>query len=130
MLVLPWIGLVTDQPFWITREKFFEQFDQDDFYRREIASVQPTYLAAWFGNYTSGARFFRIPTVGLLSSGTQFVNGRHRAAVLLNFLDEIPVAFALNPLSNRLLFGKLEKRPLDLTQLIFLPDLPVRAQLP
>lgn len=129
MLVLPWIGRDTDQPFWITREKFFDQFDQNDFHCREVGSVQPTYFADWFGHFTSGARFFRIPSVGLLSSGTQFVNGRHRAAVLLNFLDEIPVAFAVTPFSNLILFDRLEKRPLDLTQQIFLPDLPVRLKL-
>ena len=130
VLVLPWISLDTDQPFWITRESFLRQFNQIDLHLREVGPIQLAYLADWFGQYPSGAKFFKIPTVGLLSSGTQFVNGRHRTAVLLSALDEIPIAFAINPLSNLRLYGELEKRPLDLAQQIFLPDLPVRAQLP
>jgi hypothetical protein len=128
--VLPWVGLDTDEPFWITRDAFLRRFDQADFHRREVADVQAAYLSEWFGQSASEATFFKIPTVGLLSSGTQFVYGRHRAAVLLNCLDEIPIAFAINPLSNLCLYKMLDKRPLELTKEIVLPDLPINTQLP
>lgn len=130
MLVMPRTGLDTDQPFWIRRDSFFRQFDQLDFRCREIGSVQNAYLADWFELHPSGMKYFKISTVALVSSGTQFMNGRHRAAVLLNFLDEIPIAFAVHHLSNMHLFKSLEKRHLDLTQEILIPDLPVKAQLP
>ena len=121
MECLPSVALDTDSPYWISREEFFLGFDQIDFHCRIVQDVTSAYLEDWFR--TSGSKtFFCLPTVQLVSTGTQFISGRHRTAVLLRYLKEIPIAFDTR-------FGKsapshIAMRKLDLSQPIVLPDLP------
>lgn len=121
MECLPSVALDTDCPYWISREEFFRGFDQADFQCRNVQDVTSAYLDDWF--LTSGSKkYFYLPTVQLVASGTQFISGRHRTVVLLRYLEEIPVAFETR-------FGKsvpshIAMRKLDLSQSIVLPDLP------
>lgn len=121
MECLPLVALDTDIPFWISRKAFFHGFDQSDFRCRHVQDVEPAYLSDWF-HTSANKTYFRLPTVQLVSSGTQFISGRHRTTVLFRYMDEVPVAFETR-------FGKsapsnILMRPLDLEKTIVLPDLP------
>lgn len=131
MRCFPELTLGTDVPAWVTKSTFYETFDQTDFFIREIHDVEDAYLGEWFYEENGETRFL-LPTVGLVAGRTQFINGRHRTAVLLRHLDELPIAFAVDHLDAiaRGIIGAIPKRPLNLTQHIFLPDLPVKARLP
>ncbi len=121
MECFPSKALDTDAPYWITRDEFFRGFDQSDFHCRDVQDVQDAYSADWFcisGNKT----YFYLPTIHMVSGRTQFISGRHRTAVLLRHLQELPVAFETR-------FGKyapshIAMRKLSLSQPILLPDLP------
>ena len=130
MQCIPTLTLGTDQPFWVTRESFYQHFDQADFRCRESQQISLSYLASWFFAKSDGSLHFMLPTVRFVAGKTQFINGRHRAAVLLHHLDEIPLAFAFNVLSDSSVFYCLDKRPLNITTTIELPDLPVAERLP
>jgi len=131
MRCLPDLTLGTDIPAWVSKETFFALFDQTDFLIREVQDVEDAYLAEWFYERNGDTRFL-LPTVGLVAGKTQFVNGRHRTAVLLRHVDEVPMAFAVGHLdaTARRIIESIPKRPLDLTQHIVLPDLPVKEKLP
>ena len=84
----------TDEIFWLTKAKFLEFFDQHDFnFYREVKKVEPYYLNDWFYQ-NSGVNYFCVPTVLFSRGVTQFINGRHRTAVIFNEIDIIPMAFA------------------------------------
>lgn len=121
MQCLPATSLDTDIAFWVSREEFLRSFDQSDFLCRNVMDVQDAYLRAWFHSAGSNTYFF-IPPVQIVSGKTQFLSGRHRTAVLLRHLDEVPVSFETR-------FGKavpshISMRRLDMTKPMTLPDLP------
>ncbi|MGL6160802.1 hypothetical protein [Microbulbifer sp.] len=64
-----------------------------------------------------------LPTVQLISGVTQFINGRHRTAVLLKKIDRIPMAFVARGALD--LAKKLGLEPVALNEHIELPDLPM-----
>lgn len=132
MLAFPYLTLNSDEPYWVTRETFLSAFNQEDFTFREVLNIDYAYLSDWFHTKENTELYFSLPTVGVVSSKTQFINGRHRTAVLLAHLEEIPVAFAmddLNPDARRFI-ENIPKRPLSLTESFFLPDLPICDSLP
>jgi hypothetical protein len=138
MRCLPILTRNDDEPYWVTREKFLQHFDQDDFLCRESIVVAPSYLADWFYIQPDGTLLFMLPTISFIAGKTQFINGRHRTAVLLQYLDEFPVAFALPDKVASVLsakkaqdfLGRLALRPLDLHEFIELPDLCIVERLP
>lgn len=130
MRCLPELTLNSDVPFWVTREVFLQHFDQDDFLCRESTKVISSYLAEWFHKPANGPMRFKLPTVQFVAGKTQFISGRHRTAVLLPYLNEFPVAFALADKKAQDLLGRLALRPLDLHEIIELPDLPILERLP
>jgi hypothetical protein len=119
-----------DEPFWVSREVFLQHFDQDDFHDRGSKDVVHSYLAEWFHTPTDGTPRFMLPTVQFIAGKTQFINGRHRTAVLMLYLDELPIAFAFHGGEARDFLRRLALRPLDLYEFIELPDLPVVEHLP
>jgi hypothetical protein len=132
MEVFAAINCPTDEPFWISRETFLEKFDQDDFRNRNVLDVQPAYLETWFYETEDGRRMFYIPAVSAVGRRTDLVSSRHRTAVLLPHLTELPFALALGHLMGepRAFLERLPKRPLDVSSSFWIPDLPIRRELP
>lgn len=138
MRCLPELTMNDDEPYWVTREAFLQHFDQDDFLCRESVNITHSYLAEWFYTHTDGTLRFMLPTVGFDAGKAQFINGRHRTAVLLQYLEEIPVAFALpDKVASALsaekaqdFLRRLALKPLNLNEFIELPDLPIMECLP
>jgi hypothetical protein len=125
MQVLVGINLPTDQPHWVAREDFYRYFDQDDFNNRDIKDVQSAYLEEWFHEDKEvGITRFMIPVVGAIGENTDLISSRHRLAVLLPHLEELPIAFQtahLTPEARRFL-ESIPKRPLDETRTFWIPD--------
>lgn len=92
MQAYPHVLASHDEAFWVPKEVFLSRFDQEDFACRECNDVERHYLDSWFYD-DGGKQFFILPVVQLIGGKTQFINGRHRLAVLLPHLDRFPVAF-------------------------------------
>lgn len=132
MRCLPSVTIDTDLPFWVTRVAFFEHFDQADFHCRKSQAIIPAYLREWFRMDASGATCFSLPAVHFVQGKTQFLNGRHRTAVLLNFMDAVPLAFdsRFMSASDKRFLDRITTERLDLAQEIELPALPIQESLP
>lgn len=130
MRCLPDLTLISDMPFWVTKEAFLEHFDQLDFLCRESKDVAPSYLAEWFHTLDDGIMRFVLPTVQFVAGETQFISGRHRTAVLLRYLKDLPIAFALVNKPPEGFLSRLDLRPLALHEFIELPDLPIVGRIP
>ena len=130
MRCLPGLTQNSDTPFWVTRNAFLEHFDQADFLCRESGAVIPAYLAAWFHKPKGGADQFCLPVVMFIAGKTQFINGRHRTAVLLPYLEELPIAFSQFNKPPQDFLSRLNLRPLPLDQYIDLPDFPILGIMP
>ena len=126
MLALPYISLPSDHPFWISREVFFTHFDQHDFvFYRDVECVELAFRSDWFLRENTRLKFI-LPVVSYAGDKTQFINGRHRVAVLLQVLQEIPIALASESLSpaQLQLRSAIPKRSLNPVLPFELPDLP------
>lgn len=135
MLCLPYVTVATDEPFWVPKSIFFQHFDQDDFLCRESVDVTPSYLASWFYVSVDGRRRFELPAVHFVAGKTQFISGRHRTAVLLPYLDKLPIAFSLLRYgipddSLRRFLNPMGLIPMNLREWIELPDLPIVPSMP
>lgn len=125
MYCLPYLTLDSDMPFWVTREAFLKHFDQIDFFCRKSKKVEASYLAPWFHPPEDGITRFLLPTVQFVADKTQFISGRHRTAVLLPYMKNLPIAFSLINRPPNDFLGRVTLRPLDLQEFIELPDLPI-----
>ena len=125
MHCLSCLTLDSDMPFWVTREAFYEHFDQRDFLCRESEKVEAYYLSSWFHTPDDGIPRFLLPTVQFVANNTQFISGRHRTAVLLPYMRHLPIAFSLINRPPRDFVGRVTSRPLELQEFIELPDLPI-----
>ncbi len=123
----PELTLNSDIPFWISRATFFSKFDLKDFSCREEPNVIHAYRSEWFRQLDTGELHFIIPTVSIVAGKTQFINGRHRTAVLLSYLEEVPIAFSVEHLylSDQKFIDRIPKRPMTLATPIKLPELPI-----
>lgn len=124
MKCLPYVDLETDTAFWVSKDKFYACFDQHDFnFYREVKSVTQGYLKDWFYTSPDGNKFFILPTVQFVNNKTQFISGRHRIAVLLEHLNELPFAFA-QPLDGDMAqILNIVDRRVNLNESIQIPDL-------
>jgi hypothetical protein len=132
MQVYAEMQLDTDIPYWFTRETFHNCFDQPDFLDRDIVEVEPAYLSAWFAATEEATPRFCIPVVSAVDGRTDFIGSRHRLAVLLPHLDELPIAVVtahLAPESQRFL-DRIPRRVLDRAQPFWIPDFPRCDKLP
>jgi len=125
MRCFPGLSLNSDFPHWIHRDVLFERFDQHDFHNRECQKLSPAYLTDWFYTQEDGITRFILPTVQIIAGRTEFINGRHRTAVLLEHIELLPIAFALGNNEHEDLIERFNLRPLALDEFIELPDLPV-----
>lgn len=123
MKCIPALTLDTDSPFWVERDLFKREFDQVDFCFRDQELIESNYSRHWFYFDKEGRSRFLLPTVNLISGRTQFINGRHRTAVLLDQMDRIPIAFAHG---CEMTFAiRLGLEPVSTCQNIELPDLQI-----
>ena len=88
------------------------------------------YLVDWFDTSPDEMPHFVLPAAQLLGGKTQFISGRHRVAVLLPYLSELPIAFTSVNYPDEGFLAPLTLRPLALGECIELPDLPMRTRLP
>jgi hypothetical protein len=132
MRVYPVVNSEKDQPFWIKKSVFYERFDQADFLNRNVERVCQVYLSDWFYLEDEGRRMFFIPVVGALGGRTDMIGTRHRLAVILPHMDELPIAFATGHLDNdaQVFLNSIPRRPLDLSEAFSLPDFPIVDRLP
>src|SRR4029079_18588645 len=107
MRCLPELTLSSDSPYWVARDAFLSHFDQADFHCRESHHIVPSYLSDWFYTPEDGTMRFCLPTVMFIAGKTQFINGRHRTAVLLPHLKELPIAFSAINETPREFLGRL-----------------------
>jgi len=76
----------------------------------------------------SNQSFFILPVVAFINNRTQFINGRHRTAVLLKYMNFIPLALA-HPFSmNPHFINQITNNPIKNNDFIDLPDLPMSGQ--
>ncbi len=132
MRCLPYVHLETDVPFWVSKSSFLQHFDQYDFLHwRAATNVVDAYLEDWFKVTADGARFFKIPPVGVCSGRTVFITGRHRTAVLLKHLDRVPLSFDTRDIARTdwAWVHSVVESPIETDTVIELPDLPIRSSL-
>ena len=132
MFCYPLPPLETDIPYWVSEASFYQHFDQQDFTCRDILDVVDAYLEGWFDFDEAGNRQFMIPPVSVKNGVTQFISGRHRTAVLLKFMQRIPICFDSRWLaeSDKKWVDSVAAKKIDVSKLIELPDLPIRKVLP
>ena len=117
----------------MSKSDFYAYFDQEDFALRAVRDVCPAYLSEWFCVDEHGLVRFRLSPVSAVGGKTQFVSGRHRLAVILPHLADLPIAFAFNchlPERGKRLLEAIPKRPLNVDVPLELPDFPTRERLP
>ncbi|ELV8627132.1 hypothetical protein QNF03_003839 [Vibrio cidicii] len=78
-----------DDYFVLSREVFFEYVDREDFECRKSIKIEPVYNQDWFDIDS----MFLPPIMYFKDGRIRFINGRHRTALLFDYLSEIPVVF-------------------------------------
>ena len=117
-----------DSLVWIRRDTILTGFDLNDLGFRESQVIQDCYLSNWFYADAQGRKCFLPPVLNVVNGSTQFISGRHRTAVLLKHLEQLPMAFAAISFASsadRKWLLSLSERPIEVQELIELPDLPV-----
>lgn len=122
-MCIPELTVGTDKAFWVTRDVFEREFDRSDFRCRNSQIIERKYSSHWLREDSRGAVWFIVPTVQMISGATQFINGRHRAAVLFHEMTRVPIAFTMGPAQE--LANRLGLEPVSKDRPISLPDLPV-----
>ncbi len=120
-----------DKYFVLNRDYFSEYVDQEDFHCRKSLRIEHVYHEGWFETENK----FRPPILYFDNGKIHFINGRHRTALLFEFLSDIPVIF-LSPDAKprvtdeeiRFNFGLLNKiaKPMISDQCFEFPDLSIR----
>ena len=132
MNVLALTNSAADDPHWIDRAVFFSHFDQDDFSNREVQAVRFAYRSDWFHYFDDGTVGFYIPVTGAIGRRTDLIGTRHRVAVLLPYMTELPMAFATGHLTSQAqgFLASIPKKPLIVSRPFWIPDLPILDTLP
>lgn len=112
-----------DKAFWVPVDVLLAEFDSEDLKQRDVIDVVPAFHEAWFEKTDQGNAFIP-PVVQIVSGRTQFINGRHRTAVLMKHLPELPISFAFANPAVRKWVEALNLRPIDEAEFVELPDLP------
>ena len=94
-----------------------------------MESVEQYYRSDWFHQNDRGTLGLIIPVVSAINRRTDMIGTRHRLAVLLPHLAEIPVAFAMGYLmkESREFLNQIPKRSLDVDEPFWIPDLPIKV---
>lgn len=122
MWCLATIGLKTDAPYWIPRDTFLRLFDRQDFEFRDNLNVAPVLRHDWFQWPKNGLPLFILPTVQFVNGKTQFINGRHRTAVLIERMACLPLSLAMPFRMRPDELAQVTRYPLDQSQPFQLPE--------
>ncbi|WP_133468027.1 hypothetical protein [Paraglaciecola marina] len=120
-----------DRYYVLNRDYFNEYVDKEDFNCRKSLSIEQAYHKNWFEVENK----FLPPILFFYNGKLQFINGRHRTALLFEFLSEIPVIF-LSPDAKlritddevRFNLGLLNKiaKPMESAQCFEFPDFAIK----
>lgn len=119
------IGVTSDQGFWVKRAIFLQRLDRKDFECREVQNIEDRCLAAWFCREIDGPDRFILSAFYLEDCLFRCINGRHRTAVLLQHLDEVPISVTNADKICQRVLKQINLRKLDENEMFELPDLPV-----
>ena len=125
MKVYAYFNLPEDKPYLINIHDFKKYFDQDDFVNRDCFNVKDAYLSSWFSVDEENRQVFILPTVQFVNGRTQFINGRHRTAVLINYMELIPIALAMPLNWEPKVLNKINQRPIVKDKTIEIPNLKI-----
>ena len=119
-----------DGYFILNRQSFLKYVNVDDFECRKSKKITPAYHQNWFENENN----FLPPIMYFKDGKISFINGRHRTALLYNYLNEIPVIFLSASASyfsspteinhNQKLMDQV-LNPIDLNTYFNFPNLPI-----
>jgi hypothetical protein len=123
------ITTATDRPFWIKRTEFLECVDGSDFACRDSLEIRHAYLGGWFYRTPAGHMSFNLPAFYLERSIARFINGRHRTALLLQYMEVVPMVLTQSDDKSISLLKSLVSRSLEPDEVFELPDLPIIAPL-
>jgi hypothetical protein len=92
---------------------------------RDVQNVHTgAYLEDWFGPLSDrGLRTFGLPAISLREGVIQFINRRHRTAVLIEHLEILPMALVDAAGVDEALFNNTRYADLNLEDAIEIPDL-------
>ncbi|HGS4466414.1 TPA: hypothetical protein ACMDWH_002919 [Vibrio metschnikovii] len=119
-----------DDYFVLSREVFFEYVDLEDFECRKSKTIEPVYNQNWFEVET----MFLPPIMYFKDGRIRFINGRHRTALLFEYLSEIPAVFLSASASRFASAAEIENNqilmdsvliPLNLDKFFNFPVLPI-----
>jgi hypothetical protein len=113
-----------DIAYWVSVSDFRKHFNQYDFIEnRDAKTIIEAYSEKWFFTDSLGATVFELPAVSVIDGKTQFLSGRHRVSVLINYVEFLPIAFSP---SAKNLARNLNFKAIDTTKTIELPELPFK----
>jgi hypothetical protein len=120
-----------DRYYVLNRDYFNEYVDKEDFDCRKSLTIEQAYHKNWFEIENK----FLPPILFFYNGKIQFINGRHRTALLFESLSEIPVIF----LSSDAKFGATDEevrlnlellnkitKPMDSDQCFEFPDFAIK----
>ncbi|SEF92975.1 hypothetical protein [Vibrio hangzhouensis] len=119
-----------DGYFVLSRDVFFDHVDIEDFECRKSSMIEPAYHQNWFEAET----MFLPPIMYFKDGKIRFINGRHRTALLFDYLTEIPVVFLSADASRFASTMEIERTqmlldrlltPLDVHKYFDFPTLPI-----
>lgn len=113
-----------DALYWVPLDKLHSRFNQADLSNRNVIEIKQAYLRDWF-EITDARKAFIPPVVQLIAGQTQFINGRHRLAVLSSHLGEVPIAFYLGSTGIEDWIRDLKLQRVNELDTVNLPDLPI-----
>lgn len=119
------IAMGFNVPYWIRREVYYKHFDQHDARLLLPEKLKQGYLIEWFSCDEKGSLAFTMPGAHFVKGKTEFFNGRHRTALLLEHLDEVPIAFETKSDGEKHLLDVIPKRPVESNDRFYVPDLPI-----
>jgi hypothetical protein len=114
----------SDRPYWVKWLDFKRCLVEEDFACRESTIIQPCYLWAWFSKH-DGERFFNPPAFCLEGGWARLINGCHRTALLVKYLDVLPMALTRIDRESEAVLHGIVLREIGLDEVIALPDLPI-----
>ncbi len=128
MKIYPYFQNNGDVGFWVPLSDFQTKFDQEDLIQnRDATNIIHCYSAHWFCEFEN-KRCFRLPSVCLMNTKTQFLNGRHRISILIEkHVNPLPIAFAPNAIEFAENQG-FERISANIE--ITIPDLPISNEFP
>lgn len=74
----------------VRSSEFVRLLDQNDIMQRDSQVILDCYHPNWFDSEENSSYFYP-PAVFFDSGRVKFINGRHRALLLVKYLDEIPI---------------------------------------